>query len=122
MHARFSQLAQISNRTDNLFTRVFHRNKCPYCLFPKEYKQTHALIRHTKECWQIMYDQKRQIEPESAAYNSCIRCVAKEINSVFVPCGHTISCYECSTHIFNFEPKCPVCTTEATAIIKMQRI
>lgn len=42
----------------------------------------------------------------------------KPKESVFVPCGHRCSCYECAIDTFKKFKKCPICQTLCTDILK----
>ncbi|KAE9609367.1 putative transcription factor C2H2 family [Lupinus albus] len=40
----------------------------------------------------------------------CVICYDEQRNSFFVPCGHFVTCYDCSQRIFDGESKrCPIC-------------
>ena len=38
--------------------------------------------------------------------------------SIFYPCGHRCTCYNCAVIIFVVNKKCPKCNQEASCIIK----
>ena len=48
----------------------------------------------------------------------CIVCHNNIKESVFVPCGHRCTCYNCAVIIFEIYKKCPKCKVEASCIIK----
>ena len=45
---------------------------------------------------------------------SCKVCLDKEVEVVFVPCGHLVSCTHCTPSLKN----CPVCRTKITAVVR----
>jgi hypothetical protein len=49
--------------------------------------------------------------------NSCIICMDKEIDCVFVECGHMISCSECSENVIT----CPFCRVKIYKCIKVYK-
>jgi E3 ubiquitin-protein ligase MYLIP len=38
----------------------------------------------------------------------CRVCMAEEINTAFIPCGHLICCLTCSNHVEH----CPICRSD----------
>lgn len=48
----------------------------------------------------------------------CIVCHNNLRESIFVPCGHRCTCYNCALIIFEVYKKCPKCSTDSTCIIK----
>ena len=42
---------------------------------------------------------------------SCMFCLEKPVNAAWIPCGHTVSCYECARHM---EGRCPICRQSGT--------
>ena len=49
--------------------------------------------------------------------NMCIICHSNIKESVFYPCGHRWTCYNCAVYFFNMFKKCPRCDKVATCII-----
>ena len=52
------------------------------------------------------------------SYKDCIICHNNIKESVFYPCGHRCTCYNCAVIIFNVEKKCPKCKRQIKCIIK----
>ena len=51
------------------------------------------------------------IDPEAIPNNKlCPICCEREINSIFLPCGHIYCCMECC---YNIDP-CPICRSDIT--------
>ena len=48
----------------------------------------------------------------------CIVCHNNLRESIFVPCGHRCTCYNCALIIFEVYKKCPKCNVPSTCIIK----
>ena len=48
----------------------------------------------------------------------CIVCHNNLKESVFYPCGHRCTCYNCAVIIFAVNKKCPKCNNDAECIIK----
>lgn len=49
----------------------------------------------------------------------CYYCGEKESNSILVPCGHQIFCYDCSERICDAHEPCPVCNQKPTSSMKI---
>jgi len=47
--------------------------------------------------------------------NTCAGCEEKEINSVFLNCGHRCMCYNCAVRNF----KCPICGQDVVRVVKV---
>ena len=48
---------------------------------------------------------ERMKEGESFA-KKCMICLEKPLGAAWVPCGHTVACYECATAL---DGRCPIC-------------
>ena len=57
-------------------------------------------------------------EKNNLYYKDCIICHNNIKESVFYPCGHRCTCYNCAVITFGVTKKCPKCKKEATCIIK----
>ncbi|KAL4464323.1 hypothetical protein ABPG72_017109 [Tetrahymena utriculariae] len=62
----------------------------------------------------ILYEaQKQEVKldiPQVSDSQLCAICISKQINTVFYPCGHKASCYECSLKIKqSYKMECPFC-------------
>lgn len=51
-------------------------------------------------------------------FGACIICHNNKKESVFYPCGHRCSCYECAISVFTSEKKCPKCKEEIICVIR----
>ena len=51
-------------------------------------------------------------------YKDCMICHNNIKESVFYPCGHRCTCYNCAVIAFSVTKKCPKCKQEAICIIK----
>lgn len=51
-------------------------------------------------------------------FQECIICHNNLRESVFFPCGHRCTCYNCAVIVFTVNKKCPKCNQEASCIIK----
>ena len=55
----------------------------------------------------------REMEEENRCQKLCKFCLEEEVQMVFIPCGHTVSCQECAQRLTDEKPpnqrKCPVC-------------
>ena len=49
--------------------------------------------------------------------NLCIICQSKNKESVFFPCGHRCSCYQCAIYYYEVYKKCPRCKENSKCII-----
>lgn len=65
------------------------------------------------------YERMRQNEmkmksdqPKNVDNTKCIICLMKKKESVFVPCGHRCTCYECGKAVVNQFHICPLCKRE----------
>ena len=54
----------------------------------------------------------------SITLQECIVCHRNYKESIFYPCGHRCTCYNCAVEIFTVLKKCPRCNKEAKCIIK----
>eukprot|EP01016_Furgasonia_blochmanni_P054318 TRINITY_DN8938_c0_g2_i1.p2 TRINITY_DN8938_c0_g2~~TRINITY_DN8938_c0_g2_i1.p2 ORF type:complete len:157 (-),score=35.53 TRINITY_DN8938_c0_g2_i1:329-739(-) len=61
-----------------------------------------------------VHELSRRLKAEQER-NICIACMEREINSVFLECGHRSMCYSCSS----WAPDCPICRRKPTRIIKI---
>jgi len=52
---------------------------------------------------QMLIDENRRLLDAK----TCKVCMDKEVNTVFLPCGHLVSCDQCAPKLRN----CPVCRT-----------
>ena len=55
---------------------------------------------------------------EQINYGECMICHDNLKESVFFPCGHRCTCYNCARLFFTAEKKCPKCKQKAICIIK----
>lgn len=59
----------------------------------------------------VSEDITEEVDPDSIPDNIlCPICCEREINSIFIPCGHIYCCLECS---YNVDP-CPLCNQDIT--------
>ena len=54
---------------------------------------------------QQIVEQENQKLKEIKESHCCIICMDNEISTVFLPCGHLLSCFDCAS----FLKKCPIC-------------
>jgi protein neuralized len=54
----------------------------------------------------------------SRPLKECIICHNNIKESIFYPCGHRCTCYNCAVIVFTVNKKCPRCNKEASCIIK----
>jgi rubrerythrin len=73
-------------------------------------KKREELERQKEELKKIEEIKKKKKIEE----NECKICYSSEINSVFVPCGHMATCFECG----NTMTKCPICRSEYAYFIR----
>lgn len=52
----------------------------------------------------------------------CTICLCVEKSIVFAPCGHHVSCHECSIKIKTTTGKCPICRTAIGALVKREDV
>ena len=52
------------------------------------------------------------------SYKECIICHKNIKESVFFPCGHRCTCYNCAVITFTVRKKCPKCQREIKCVIK----
>ena len=52
------------------------------------------------------------------SYKDCIICHNNIKESVFFPCGHRCTCYNCAVITFTVKKKCPKCNKEIKCVIK----
>lgn len=50
--------------------------------------------------------------------DACVICFANAQNSVFVPCGHIATCFECGDKYFKEKGVCPICAKKVDMIIR----
>jgi len=63
-----------------------------------------------------MMGQGQLLDPHAAADDKlCKVCMAKEINTVLVPCGHRVLCENCSKVI---NKQCPICNQAIREVVK----
>lgn len=53
--------------------------------------------------------------PDIEEFNLCKICFMNDIASVFIPCGHQLSCYKCAVQV----PKCPVCRAHVHNVLRV---
>lgn len=64
-------------------------------------------------------------EPEKALSNDadkCVICFVNDQNSVFVPCGHIATCFECGNEHFKRTHECPICQKKMDMVIKTFKV
>jgi len=49
---------------------------------------------------------------------TCVICMEKGINSVYLECGHAVSCYECAVKISSAKGTCPICRVVISRVMK----
>ncbi|XP_057768899.1 E3 ubiquitin-protein ligase APD2 isoform X2 [Salvia miltiorrhiza] len=50
----------------------------------------------------------------------CVICYDDETSCLFIPCGHSITCYTCAKRLISEEIKsCPICRTEIDKVRKL---
>ena len=49
---------------------------------------------------------------------NCIICYDKPIQSLYFPCGHLNSCYECALKVYLSRTKCPLCNAPVRKVMK----
>ena len=74
------------------------------------------------------YSQNKSVVPQdennsnndtfSRPLKECIICHNNIKESIFYPCGHRCTCYNCAVIVFTVNKKCPRCNKEASCIIK----
>ena len=57
-------------------------------------------------------------EDKKIAFKDCIICHNSIRESVFYPCGHRCTCYNCAVITFVVTKKCPKCKKDVSCIIK----
>ena len=67
------------------------------------------------------------MQQEEASFDDCNICYQREINSVFLDCGHRAMCYQCATMtVLNkgkeVYAKCPICREPVKKIVKTYNI
>ena len=70
-----------------------------------------AKLQEKLNPWSLMDETSQKL----AAQYECKLCMAKEIDAVFLPCGHCMSCKSCADSI----DLCPVCMTKVTRITQV---
>lgn len=56
-----------------------------------------------------------QLENQKLKQEKCCKiCLGEEVEVVFVPCGHLVSCVQCAPSLKN----CPVCRTKINAVVR----
>lgn len=58
-----------------------------------------------------------KLSEEKSNTNECAICMNNIINTVFYPCGHNCTCYECSIR-FITKP-CPICRQKVFEVMKI---
>jgi hypothetical protein len=84
-------------------------------LKPKEdnkKQKTEDLVKQKTE--ELVKQKIEEITKKKIEENECKICCSSEINSVFVPCGHMATCFECG----NTMAKCPICRSDYAYFIK----
>lgn len=62
--------------------------------------------------------QKKKGEDEG----KCVICFANDQNSVFVPCGHIATCFECGSDYFKRTNECPICQKKVDMVIRTYKV
>lgn len=108
------QLAEERQRVDKMKENVLQLKLEVYDLKKKSevYAYNMAELKHwialkTGEC-----DELRQTLKEERSKNLCIRCYERVINCIIAPCGHQITCIECSQEL----AACPLCNAKKHVI------
>ena len=70
-----------------------------------------------------LYNNSMEVEEKKEIVNLqekqlCIVCHSNKKQSVFVPCGHKCTCYECALKLFKVMGKCPKCWDKCSNIIE----
>ena len=74
-----------------------------------EYEQ--QLQRYEKEITGLE-DKICRMSVELSSRAKCCVCLSKDVDSVFIRCGHAAVCYECSMGCF----KCPICRSQSNVV------
>lgn len=66
------------------------------------------------------YSYQAQLATRIKELNTCGICCDKQINVIFVPCGHKCTCLVCAKKITSSTPaECPICRAKITTIHKI---
>ena len=65
----------------------------------------------------IRFIDNENIQRKIKRNDLCLICQSNKKESIFFPCGHRCSCYECAVLYFEVHKKCPKCYQNAEAII-----
>jgi hypothetical protein len=64
---------------------------------------------------------KKEDKDQTASLDGlCDTCDEKVVNTTYVPCGHTMWCFECATRQNELRNKCPICSTEITSVLHLR--
>lgn len=75
-----------------------------------------SIFQKDKIIGEISYE--NGIHDSKYAKKECIICHNNPRQSVFVPCGHRCTCYNCAVLFFQVNKKCPLCKKKATIVIR----
>ena len=84
------------------------------CKFYKNESQFNNNNNNDKIIGKVCYDDHNN----NKSKKECIICHNNQRQSVFVPCGHRCTCYNCAVLFFQVNKKCPLCNKKATIIIR----
>jgi len=95
----------------------------------ERFKGTHGLSKNTGESDIMKEDPSMLLQTKSFVSDSdngnagnspaCIICFENPVATVFVPCGHSCCCIECSK---NFKTECPVCRGNVEQVVRTYNI
>lgn len=81
---------------------------CSYCTFSQKY----GIVDNKQE------QQRRNERKQDPQQDECIICYTKPIDSIFLPCQHTITCQSCAKKC---KTRCPMCRSLNTTIITLKK-
>jgi hypothetical protein len=63
----------------------------------------------------------KEDEDQTASLDGlCDICNENVVNTTYVPCGHTMWCFECATRQYELRDKCPICSTTITTVLHLR--
>ncbi|CAM4576115.1 unnamed protein product [Leuciscus chuanchicus] len=98
------QLIELVLSKGNVAAEVFRNwiKKNDVCLLRELMAQTNEAASPSQDLSDLpMEEQLRRLQEE----RTCKVCMGKEVNIVFIPCGHLVVCKECAPSL----RKCPIC-------------
>jgi len=105
---------------------MFHCDRCrrkykTQRMMALHYSQVHKSILPVR-LEHLLVPEIQVVPVQEVESDNCTICASNHVNSVFLPCGHVLSCLDCSNHIFASGKPCPICRSDITSVKQIFKV